>query len=184
MRSQRGAGMRFKSVRTHERYCPWSSPLSKSASTCGHTSSPSPTTTASACCITSLGRSVACGPPITTATLRLRNSRASAYACGGRRVGRDANKVQLFVEIHCLNDLVRVPDVPMLRSVSCEEWHGKLRKPDQSPVPHEPRCRRFCCDQFDPVAAWPDTAWRGGTKFHQTNSGYVITAYHDHVHGA
>src|SRR6266704_2631354 len=64
------------------------------------------------------------------------------------RVGRDANKVQLFVEINPLNDLVRVPDLPMLRSVSCEEWHRELQKPDQSPVPHEPRGRRFRRNQF------------------------------------
>src|SRR5262249_26200849 len=65
----------------------------------------------------------------------------------GRSVGRDADKVYLFIEINSLDDLVRVTDLPMFWSVSSEQWHRELRKPDQSPVTHEPRSLRFRRDQ-------------------------------------
>src|SRR5256885_15900280 len=56
-----------------------------------------------------------------------------------RGIRRDAREIDLLLEVDPLDDLVGVPDLPMLGSVGRKQRHGELRKADEPPVTHEAR---------------------------------------------
>ena len=70
---------------------------------------------------------------------------------GGRGVRGDAHEIHAFVEIHALDNLIRVAHLPVVRRTTRQQRHRELWKPYQPPVTHQARCLGFRGDQLDAI---------------------------------